>query len=80
MADPQKLFKEVWNARETLLRRYEEARRTRERPNMEISCRAAGTRAMVGDLVLVKEVNAVLAREREYIPTSPTSTGQGRGR
>ena len=63
VADRQQFFKRIWDPREALLWRCEEARRIREHRNTEISRTAAGTRVMVGDLVLVKEADAVLARE-----------------
>ena len=63
MTDQQQSFKGVQYERKALLRQYEEARRICERHNTYISRIASGTRAMVGDLVLLKEADAVWMRE-----------------
>ena len=67
MVDRQQSFKGVRDAREAVLRRSKKARRIRKQRNTPISRIAAGTRAMVDDLVLVEEVHAVWTTEAVHL-------------
>ena len=81
MLDQQQPFKDVRAAREALLRRYKEARRIREMRKTEIGRAVAGTCAAVGDLVLVKEADVVLAKEGIYSKLAhQRSTGPREGK
>ena len=59
--------KEIRDTRKALLQRHDDARRTDENRSSEISRMAAGVRAKVGDRMLVKEEESMLASEGVHL-------------
>ena len=63
VADKRQAYKEVRDVRVALLKRQEDRQKSRESRNAEIGRTSVGTRVVVGDKVLVKEAESVMARE-----------------
>ena len=63
VADKRQVYKEVRDVRLALLARHEDRQKSRESRNAKIGQTSVRTRVVVGDKVLVKETESVMARE-----------------
>ena len=63
VAENRQAYKEVRDVRMALSKRHEDRQKRREGRNAKIGCTSVGTRVVVGDKVLVKEAESVMARE-----------------
>ena len=62
-ADKRQAYKDVRDVRVALLKRHDDIQKSRESRNAEIGRTSVGTRVIVGDKVLVKKAESVMARE-----------------
>ena len=73
VADKRQAYKEVRDVWMALSKRHEDRQKSRESQKAEIGRTSVGTRVVVGDKVLVKEAESVMAREGIH-HNWPTST------